>query len=104
MIHCCITVRLACIRHAASVHPEPGSNSPYIVSTNVDYSRTVARLLGFFVLTRQSKLPCSCLSARLLSFTIPLLRCVIHSLRQQKTASSLATGFGRHLQLVLTNP
>ncbi len=22
-------VRLACIRHAASVHPEPGSNSPY---------------------------------------------------------------------------
>ena len=23
------TVRLACIRHAASVHPEPGSNSPY---------------------------------------------------------------------------
>jgi hypothetical protein len=22
------TVRLACIRHAASVHPEPGSNSP----------------------------------------------------------------------------
>ena len=25
---CC--VRLACIRHAASVHPEPGSNSPLI--------------------------------------------------------------------------
>jgi hypothetical protein len=25
-------VRLACIRHAASVHPEPGSNSPYIGS------------------------------------------------------------------------
>ena len=23
-----ILVRLACIRHAASVHPEPGSNSP----------------------------------------------------------------------------
>src|SRR5690606_34956370 len=23
------TVRLACVRHAASVHPEPGSNSPY---------------------------------------------------------------------------
>ena len=22
-------VRLACIRHAASVHPEPGSNSPF---------------------------------------------------------------------------
>ena len=24
-----ISVRLACIRHAASVHPEPGSNSPF---------------------------------------------------------------------------
>ena len=24
----CVLVRLACIRHAASVHPEPGSNSP----------------------------------------------------------------------------
>ena len=23
------SVRLACIRHAASVHPEPGSNSPF---------------------------------------------------------------------------
>ena len=25
-----LSVRLACIRHAASVHPEPGSNSPLI--------------------------------------------------------------------------
>ncbi len=25
-------VRLACIRHTASVHPEPGSNSPYLKS------------------------------------------------------------------------
>ena len=24
-----LPVRLACVRHAASVHPEPGSNSPY---------------------------------------------------------------------------
>ena len=24
-----LTVRLACVRHAASVHPEPGSNSPF---------------------------------------------------------------------------
>ena len=22
-------VRLACVKHAASVHPEPGSNSPF---------------------------------------------------------------------------
>ena len=26
-------VRLACIRHAASVHPEPGSNSPFDFSS-----------------------------------------------------------------------
>jgi hypothetical protein len=25
-----LSVRLACIKHAASVHPEPGSNSPHI--------------------------------------------------------------------------
>ncbi len=28
-----ISVRLACIRHAASVHPEPGSNSPFDVDS-----------------------------------------------------------------------
>ena len=28
-----VLVRLACIRHAASVHPEPGSNSPQKVHT-----------------------------------------------------------------------
>ena len=27
-----LTVRLACVRHAASVHPEPGSNSPLKLS------------------------------------------------------------------------
>ena len=26
---CALTVRLACVRRAASVHPEPGSNSPF---------------------------------------------------------------------------
>src|SRR3712207_4026846 len=29
-----ITVRLACVKHAASVRPEPGSNSPNNPSTN----------------------------------------------------------------------
>ena len=28
-----ISVRLACIRHAASVHPEPGSNSPFDIDS-----------------------------------------------------------------------
>ena len=29
-------VRLACIRHAASVHPEPGSNSPFDLALTHD--------------------------------------------------------------------
>ncbi len=29
------TVRLACIRHAASVHPEPGSNSPFEIDSKL---------------------------------------------------------------------
>ena len=29
----CAPVRLACIRHAASVHPEPGSNSPLFMES-----------------------------------------------------------------------
>ena len=29
------TVRLACIRHAASVYPEPGSNSPKIETNSI---------------------------------------------------------------------
>ena len=40
------SVRLACIRHAASVHPEPGSNSPQklsvlprFVSTSLEFDR-----------------------------------------------------------------
>jgi hypothetical protein len=27
-----VTVRLACVKHTASVHPEPGSNSPFWIS------------------------------------------------------------------------
>jgi hypothetical protein len=34
-------VRLACLKHAASVHPEPGSNSPKVVDLK---SRSVERL------------------------------------------------------------
>ena len=36
-----IFVRLACVKHAASVHPEPGSNSPFkwgrVSALSVDY-------------------------------------------------------------------
>ncbi len=38
------SVRLACIRHAASVHPEPGSNSPF------DFCSTLFALFFLFVI------------------------------------------------------
>ncbi len=31
------SVRLACIRHAASVHPEPGSNSPFDIISSLNF-------------------------------------------------------------------
>ena len=44
------SVRLACIRHAASVHPEPGSNSPFA------HLFLNARAFGFFVCVAYSLL------------------------------------------------
>ena len=37
------SVRLACVKHAASVRPEPGSNSP------INFIRKPKRLFKFFV-------------------------------------------------------
>jgi hypothetical protein len=57
-----LSVRLACIKHAASVHPEPGSNSPHI-----SYALSHLSMRSFL----------SCLSESLVSFSITpqLLRC-----------------------------
>ena len=47
-------VRLACIRHAASVHPEPGSNSPQKLSHNevgFDYEVLSQRFVLLFWLS-----------------------------------------------------
>ena len=41
-------VRLACIRHAASVHPEPGSNSPHYVGKLTLLSVQVLKLIVSF--------------------------------------------------------
>ena len=35
-------VRLACVKHAASVHPEPGSNSHIIICPEPNYSSQIA--------------------------------------------------------------
>ena len=37
-----LSVRLACLIHAASVHPEPGSNSPKNLQTDADFTLTDA--------------------------------------------------------------
>ena len=41
-----ISVRLACVRHAASVHPEPGSNSPFDFTLETDKAFRLVMLLG----------------------------------------------------------
>jgi hypothetical protein len=73
-------VRLACIRHTASVHPEPGSNSPSIVPTCVGTRQHTVVLPGSFLTTR-SLLRAFCYLLLCFSITIQLLRCP----RQQKT-------------------
>ena len=41
-------LRLACVKPAASVHPEPGSNSPLFISFDLLFSLSVlARRLGY---------------------------------------------------------
>ena len=45
-----IPVRLACIRHAASVHPEPGSNSPLSINGAIFWLLLIACLFYFRVL------------------------------------------------------
>src|SRR5690348_1666914 len=48
-----LTVRLACVKHAASVRPEPGSNSPL---KSIDVPHTCRRIVNQLVrsLTRRS--------------------------------------------------
>ena len=49
------TVRLACVRHAASVHPEPGSNSPFSLAS-CDFSLTILLLRCAFRLETKNLL------------------------------------------------
>ena len=44
-----ILVRLECVRHAASVHPEPGSNSLKMVYITCDRSHPTYRILQSFI-------------------------------------------------------
>ncbi len=66
--HC---VRLACIRHAASVHPEPGSNSP--LSFSIFRQFHVFLTLSFFLSLLTCLLfsfQCPCALSRVLIYNI----------------------------------
>ena len=67
------SVRLACVRHAASVHPEPGSNSlkiifkhPQVFKSFSELNRSVSFSLTFF----------SCYSQELLLYLKVLLKLI----------------------------
>ena len=126
-------VRLACVKHAASVHPEPGSNSPYRQPPAPTPYRTDSQLLPyaklFLLLSSLPKArtlrshaahPPQKLPLRLAGLaylvTLQLLRCRIHPtlslpLHPRKFSpvaircfSSLLTKLRRFLQLITTRP
>ena len=69
-------VRLACVKHAASVHPEPGSNS----HKNVFLSETHARLLAQLAKSLKTRV-LNPVSFELTSFNSFLILCLrIHSI------------------------
>ena len=51
------SVRLACVRHAASVHPEPGSNSLKFVSYPPKRLQSISELVLLFTLPRNFRFP-----------------------------------------------
>ena len=71
-----IFARLACVKHAASVHPEPGSNS----HKNVFLSETHARLLAQLAKSLKTRV-LNPVSFELTSFNSFLILCLrIHSI------------------------
>ena len=85
-------VRLACIRHAASVHPEPGSNSPSIGSAfRLTITFTHREGDGVLYHDDRSHRPASLPAVLAFLSRSRLLRCRKPQ-RRQKTASVFATG------------
>ena len=84
-------VRLACVRHAASVHPEPGSNSPS--------SLAPTPVLRQVPLTGSSHSPLGPLVPAALPVTLLLLRCRPSNevFRATKPPFACASGGGRNI-------
>ena len=68
-----VTVRLACVKHAASVRPEPGSNSPLMFSSQANLRNLYPRRV--VSLTEQEQLAVSSysLSTKGFSFEDPVV-------------------------------
>jgi hypothetical protein len=69
-------VRLACVRHAASVYPEPGSNSPSSVSSLHRTRRRSKKCIIVRVLAEECCCCHSFLAGSQMSVTHPPARCV----------------------------
>ena len=54
------SVRLACVRHAASVHPEPGSNSQFIIRSGQNHLLTLSVFLLFLSYARLGCMKAGC--------------------------------------------
>src|SRR5258707_11557284 len=85
------SVRLACIRHAASVHPEPGSNSPLFDLSPERDERALAHSSG--------SIPCPVCLLCLLSFAMLLLKSA-HPTRQKTATSPLPASVDTLLKIV----
>ena len=59
--HCCL-VRLECVMHAASVHPEPGSNSRTNCISTVSGQHQVCRACGSFYFLSMHPVLSGCVS------------------------------------------
>ena len=76
--------RLACVKPAASVHPEPGSNSPLFILFFRNFSVFVCLDCLFSGSTGKCFLfPCACLVASLSLFSFPLFQGGVSQTRLQ---------------------
>ena len=95
-------VRLACIRHAASVHPEPGSNSPFDLALRCLWHLSWRFRLYFYFLFsfQRSSAPQQCSS--ILPNTFRFVKCffiffhIFYCIRLQR--------WNRHFKSIYTMP
>lgn len=90
-------VRLACIRHAASVHPEPGSNSPFDLAQNV----TNVMIFVFLVRFISFEIDVSCLvfKDRLVFISLAPRSALVYNTKHTSSCQRFFKSFSRFFQL-----